>query len=152
MNKDTKNLITIYYTIQLFFSMVLWIAFTVNHPLRNVTNSTLRYGLSILFISLLYLLLGYITMLARHTFLKQNTDAFRMMSIVILFNALSALIYYLTYDVLAFNTLNIISVMLNFPGYLFLLLNPLSILNLVVIVLLAPFSFTLGLLIRQTHH
>jgi len=152
MNKDTKNLTAIYYTIQIFLSIVLWIAFTVNHPLRNVTNTTLRYGFSILFITLLYLLLGYITMLARHTFLKHNFDAFRMMSIVILFNTLSALIYYLTYDVLAFNTLNIISVMLNFPSYLFLLLTPLSILNLGVIVVLAPFSFTLGLLIRQTHH
>ncbi len=152
MNKDTKNLTAIYYTIQIFLSIVLWIAFTVNHPLRNVTNTTLRYGFSILFITLLYLLLGYITMLARHTFLKHNFDAFRMMSIVILFNTLSALIYYLTYDVLAFNTLNIISVMFNFPGYLFLLLTPLSILNLGVIVVLAPFSFTLGLLIRQTHH
>lgn len=152
MSKDTKNLTLVYYTIQLFFSVVLWIAFTFNHPLRNITNTTLKYGLSILFITLLYLLLGYITMLARHTFLKYNSDAFRVMTIIILINALSALIFYLTYNVLAFRTLNIISVMLNFPGYLFLLLKPLSILNLGVIVVLAPFSFTLGLLIRQTHH
>ncbi|MCD8574098.1 MAG: hypothetical protein LRY28_01055 [Erysipelotrichaceae bacterium] len=141
-----------YYAIQILFSVVLWIAFTVNHPLRNVTNATLRYGLSILFISLLYLFLGYITMLARHTFLKNNSDAFRMMTIIILINALSAIIFYLTYNVLVFRSLNIVSIMLNFPGYLFLLLKPLSILNLGVIVVLAPFSFTLGLLIRQTHH
>lgn len=152
MKKDIYNLILTYLFIQVLYSLVLWIAFTTSHPLRFLPSSYLRFGLSVLFITLTYMLLGYFAMLARSKFLKEAHDASKSMLIMMVMNALSAIIYYFTLQVRYLSWLNDLAIVFNFPGYLFLTLEPMSLLNLLVIVILPPFSYMIGLLIRQTHH
>jgi hypothetical protein len=152
MKKDVINLIVTYVFIQIIFSVVLWMAFTTNHPLRALPSIYLRFGLSILFISLSYMLLGYFAMLSRAKFLKEAHDASKSMSIIMLINALSAIIYYLTTPILYLSWLKNFMLVFNFPSYLFLTLEPMTTLNLSIIVILPPFAYMIGLLIRQVHH
>jgi hypothetical protein len=152
MKKDIANLIITYLIIQVVYSLVLWMAFTTNHPLRSLPSEYLRFGLSVLFITMTYMLLGYFAMLSRAKFLKDAQDASKSMVVIMIINCLSAVIYYITLPILYLSWLNDLVTAVNFPGYLFLTLEPMTTLNLAVIVILPPFAYMIGLLIRQTHH
>jgi hypothetical protein len=152
MKNDIYNLIITYLFIQVVYSLVLWIAFTTSHPLRFLPSTYLRFGLSVLFITLTYMLLGYFAMLSRAKFLKEAHDASKSMMLIMVLNGLSALVYYFTSPILYLSWLKDLVTAFNFPGYLFLTLEPMTLLNLLMIVILPPFAYMIGLLIRQTHH
>jgi len=152
MRRDSVNLLISYAFIHGLGSFITWILFTTNHPLRALPSTNLRYGLSIIFIILIYMVVGYLTMLARSKFLKYLSDAFKTMGVIIFINLISAIVFWMTSLVISLDWLNILASSINFPGYLFLFNPPVSILNLSMIIVLPPFAYTMGLLIRQTHH
>jgi uncharacterized membrane protein len=152
MKDDVKRLLISYTIIHGLGSLISWIMFTSNHPFRELPSENLRYGISVIFIILIYLLMGYITMLARAKFLKSTEDAFHFTGIIIGLNLFSAIIYWIGSSQLALEWMKVVAVIINFPGYLFLLTSNLSLLNLSMIVILPPLSYMLGLLIRQAHH
>jgi len=152
MKEDVKKLLVSYTIIHGLGSLISWIMFTTNHPFRLIPSENLRYGISVVFIILIYMGMGYITMLARAKFLKSLEHAFYFTGIIIGVNLLSAVIFWIGTSQLALNWMKAFAKMLNFPGYLFLLNPGLSILNLSMIILLPPLAFMIGLLIRQVHH
>lgn len=152
MKNDSKNLLTVYYVTHLLFSLVFWLAFTSNHPLRTIFSIEIRQAMSSLFTSSVYFSFGYLAMLGRSRFLKDPFKAVEMMGLVLLVNILSAVIYFLTRSTLSLFWLRNISLALNYPSFLLLLADPLLPLNLAVIAMIPPFSYLIGLLLRQIYH
>lgn len=152
MNDDVQRLTISYGIIHSLGSFISWILFTSNHPLRALASENLRFGVSVIFIILIYLVMGYLTMLARSKFLKSSVHAFQSTGIIIAVNVISACLFWIGSSQLSLQWLNLFALIVNYPGYLFLLTQPLTLLNLSMIVILPPFSFMIGLLIRQVHH
>lgn len=152
MKKDVKALLIAFLIIQGLGSFISWILYTSNHPFRLITSDNLRYGLSVIFIIFIYMVMGYLTMLARAKFLKSTIYAFQSTGIIVIVNIISAIMFWIGSSQLSLQWLELVAVTINFPGYLFLLTPSLSLLNLSMIVILPPFSFMIGLLIRQEHH
>jgi hypothetical protein len=152
MKDDVLRLTISYGIIHGLGSLISWILFTSNHPLRSLASENLRYGLSVIFIILIYMVMGYITMLARAKFLKSTVDAFHFTGIILGVNLLSAILFWIGSSQLSLQWLNVFALSVNFPGYLFLLTLPITLLNLSMIIILPPFSYMIGLLIRQAHH
>lgn len=152
MKDDVVRLTISYVIIHSIGSFISWILFTSNHPLRSLASENLRYGVSVIFIILIYLLMGYITMLARAKFLKSSVHAIQSLGIIVGVNVISAILFLIGSSQLSLQWLNLFALSVNYPGYLFLLTQPLTLLNLSMIIILPPFSFMIGLLIRQVHH
>ncbi len=152
MKDDVKRLLISYAIIHGLGSLISWIMFTSNHPFRELPSEYLRYGISVIFIILIYMSMGYITMLARAKFLKTMDHAFHSTGIIIGLNLFSAILFWIGSSQLSLEWLKVFALTINFPGYLFLLIQNLSLLNLSMIVILPPFSYMIGLLIRQVHH
>ena len=152
MKEDVKRLLVSYAIIHGLGSLISWIMFTSNHPFRELPSENLRYGISVIFIIFIYMFMGYITMLARAKFLKSTDHAFHSTGIIIAANLFSAIVYWVGSSQLALIWMKVPALFINFPGYLFLLTQNLSLLNLSMIIILPPFSYMIGLLIRQAHH
>lgn len=152
MKEDVKKLLVSYIIIHGLGSLISWIMFTSNHPFRSIPSENLRYGISVVVIILIYMIIGYMTMLARSKFLKSLEFAFHFAGIIIGVNLLSAVIFWIGASQLALNWMKAFAMIINFPGYLFLLNPEVSLLNLSMIIILPPLAFMIGLLIRQVHH
>lgn len=152
MSKDRKNVVTVYYLLHCVLSIVLWLVFTTNHPLRSLNPSLLRQGLSVILLIFIYFCFGYIAMLVRSQFLKNPFDAVKAMLWILVINSVSAVIVVLTHSVLSFSWLTYGARVVNFPAYLFLFVDQLMVLNVAMIAVIPPLSYLFGLLLRQIYY
>lgn len=152
MTKDSKNIVLGYYTLHVMLSIIFWLVFTTNHPLRAVSPLLLRQGVSVFVLILIYFCFGYLAMLVRSHFLKNPFIAVKSMLMIFGINTISAITVIMTHSVLSLSWLSIVARMLNYPAFLFLFIDHMMLLNGLIIALIPPLAYLIGLLLRQIYY